>query len=317
MAKRVAVSSRNKPRASQPRVEHGDCLDVVPRLRAEVGPFELIYVDPPFNAGGQRRARQERGERVAGLDAYGDAWGGIDRFLEMLAPRLAVFRDALADEGSLWLHLDHRAVHDAKVLADRVFGRQCFAAEIIWVPGNGGRRRSAPSVTHQTILVYQRGTHMIWNSTAKELREPYAETSRRMHFTHVGEDGRRFRERTINGKTYRYYETDGRLRGSVWDDCPAMTANTPLTRETTGYPTQKPESLLQRIIAGASNEGGAVLDPMCGSGTTLAVATRLGRKAVGCDQSELACATTRQRLLGLGIPKSSAPKSHSARHSAG
>jgi site-specific DNA-methyltransferase (adenine-specific) len=261
-----------------------------------MGPFQLIYLDPPFNAGGRRRARGKRGERVQGRFAYDDAWGGLDAFLEMLAPRVELLFDALSDDGSLWLHLDHRAVHDAKVLMDRVCGRTAFTAEVIWIPGNGSRRRRAPAVTHQTLLIYRRGRAMVWNSEAEELREPFAATSRRMHFTQQTSDGREYRERHINGKAYRYYADHGRIIGSVWSDCPAMSANTPLRKETTGYPTQKPESLLRRIVVGATHPGAAVLDPMCGSGTTLAVALGLGRRVAGCDLSPLACRITTERL---------------------
>jgi site-specific DNA-methyltransferase (adenine-specific) len=117
-----------------------------------------------------------------------------------------------------------------------------------------------------------------------------------MHFRNIDEQGRRFRDRTINGKTYRYYADSGRMLGSVWTDCPAMRANTPLIREATGYPTQKPETLLERIIRAASLPDSRILDPMCGSGTTLVAAERLGHNWAGIDQSELACRTTRQRL---------------------
>lgn len=278
----------------------GDCLERIPELvRRPIDRFDLIYVDPPFNAGGQRAARLGRGERVRGAPAYRDAWGGLEAFLGMLEPRLGVMRDALGDGGSLWIHLDHRTVHDTKVLADRIFGRASFRGEVIWIPGNGARSKKAPSVTHQTILIYARGRDMIWNWQDPALREPYAETSTRMHFSNTDAHGRRFRERTIGGKAYRYYLDAGRLIGSVWSDCPAMRANTPLIRETTGYPTQKPETLLERIVRGASAPASRVLDPMCGSGTTLVVAERLGRRWAGIDQSELACATARKRLAEL------------------
>ncbi len=263
---------------------------------AQHGRFQLIYVDPPFNAGGTRRAREQDGERIHGAHAYVDYWGGLDNFLEMLEPRLEVFRDALSREGSLWLQLDHRAIHDVKVALDRVFGRSAFAGEVIWVPGNGGKKRRGPSVTHQTILIYQRGERMIWNGDDPALREPFSDTSLRMHFKHRDTSGRRYRERHINGKTYRYYADVGRRIGSVWQDCPAMSANTPLTKETTGYPTQKPESLLERVVRAASVEGGSVLDPMCGSGTTVAVAARLRRRYAACDLSDLACRIARQRV---------------------
>jgi site-specific DNA-methyltransferase (adenine-specific) len=221
----------------------------------------------------------------------------------MLAPRLEAMRDALDPCGTLWLHLDHRTVHDAKVLADRVFGRRNFVGEVIWVPGNGGRRRRGPSLTHQTLLIFGRSEDFIYNGA--ELREPYAETSLRMHFTSVDAEGRRYRERTIAGKTYRYYADEGRRLGSVWTDLPAMRANTPLVREATGYPTQKPEALLARIVRAASLPGGRVLDPMCGSGTTLVAAHQLGRGWAGIDQSPVAWEVAAARLAALGVEVSS------------
>ncbi len=293
------MPARPDPKATQPLppyLHHGDCLTGMDAARAERGPFDLIYVDPPYNAGGIRGARRGRGERSNGIAAYKDAWGGIDRFLEMFRPRLERMRDALSDRGTMWIHLDHRAVHDVKVQADRIFGRAQFQGEVIWVPGNGGRKRTALSVTHQTILIYSKTKQFIYNGDSPSLREPYADTSSRMHFRKQDEDGRHYRDRTINGKTYRYYADRGRRIGSVWTDCPAMTANTPLTKETTGYPTQKPESLLERIILAASEERSAVLDPMCGSGTTLAVAHRLGRNCAGIDESPVAMETVRKRL---------------------
>jgi site-specific DNA-methyltransferase (adenine-specific) len=208
-------------------------------------------------------------------------------------------RDALSPVGSLWLHLDYRAVHDAKVLADRVFGRAAFQGEVIWVPGNGGKRRSGPSVTHQTLLVFARGKEMIWNGDDPALRERHAETSLRMHFNNVDEDGRKYRDRTVGGKTYRYYADLGRRIGSVWSDCPSMRANTPLIKEATGYPTQKPESLLTRILRASSLPSSRVLDPMCGSGTTLVVAERLGRAWLGIDRGELAIRTAKTRLKAV------------------
>jgi site-specific DNA-methyltransferase (adenine-specific) len=282
-------------------VLHGDCLRKIPEaVERAGGRFDLVYVDPPFNAGGRRRARDAAGDRTSGTEAYSDAWGSIDAFLGMLKPRLSAMRDAMSEEGSLYLHLDHRTVHDAKVAADDVFGRSGYRGEIIWVPGNGARRKKGPSVTHQTVLVYARGRDMIWNANDPALREPFAETSLRMHFNNVDADGRKYRERTIAGRKYRYFADEGRKMGSVWTDCPAMNANTPLTRETTGYPTQKPVTLLERIVRAATRRDSRVLDPMCGSGTTLVAALRAGRHAVGIDQSPVACKIARGRISGAG-----------------
>ncbi len=296
----------------------GDCLELIPRA-ARAGLFDLVYVDPPYNAGGTRGMRRGKGERVNGDAAYHDAWGGIDAFLDMLGPRVKSMRDALSDRGTLWLHLDHRTVHEAKVLCDSVFGRSRFQGEIIWVPGNGGRRRGGPSVTHQTILVYSKGTDFIWQESDPALREPYADTSLRMHFTSVDDDGRRYRERVIAGKAYRYYADEGRRLGSVWTDLPAMRANTPLIKEATGYPTQKPEALLERIVRASTLPDSRVLDPMCGSGTTLVAAHKLGRGFAGVDQSPLSHEVVRKRLDGLGAAyrvdvSSSEPRAHLETH---
>jgi site-specific DNA-methyltransferase (adenine-specific) len=156
-------------------------------------------------------------------------------------------------------------------------------------------------MTHQTLLVYARGREFVWNARDTALREPFAPTSLSMHFQEVDDAGRRFRDRTVGGKTYRYYADEGRALGSVWTDCPAMNANTPLRRETTGYPTQKPLKLLERVVRASSREGGLVVDPFCGSGTTLVAAASLKRGFAGCDRSEAAIETATERLRAEGI----------------
>jgi site-specific DNA-methyltransferase (adenine-specific) len=173
--------------------------------------------------------------------------------------------------------------------------------EVVWVPGNGGRGgKKRPSITHQTLLLYTKGRDFIWNGGDTSLREPYAATSLAMHFTHVDPDGRRFRQRTLGGRTYRYYADEGRALGSVWTDCPAMVANTPLRRETTGYPTQKPLKLLERIVRASSRKGGLVIDPFCGSATTLVAAARLDRRSIGCDIGQRAIEDAERRLRQEG-----------------
>ena len=270
-------------------VEHalyrGDALD----LGAKLGDrrFRLTYLDPPYAVGMKHRARGEKGDRAAGEVAYVDA-GARSALLEMLGPRLRVLRELMAVDGSLWLHLDQRAAHEAKVLCDGIFGARAFMGEIIWVPGNGAR--GGFPATHQTILVYARAdaSRALFRGDDPAMREPYAATSQKMHFQRVDEQGRRYRERTIANKTYRYYADVGRRRGSVWTDLPAMSANTPLRREATGYPTQKPLGLLDRIVRASTEPGDWVLDPMCGSGTTVEAALRAGRSAVGNDESAMA-----------------------------
>jgi len=264
---------------------------------------QLAYLDPPFGVGVTFGARGRAGGwRAQGEVAYDDRWPTMEAFLAWLAPRIAIARDCLAADGTMWLHLDRRAVHDAKVLCDRIFGRRRFLGEVVWVPGNGARgARRGPRTTHQTILLYAAGRDFVWNSEDPILREPFAATSLAMHFANVDELGQRYRERVVGGRTYRYWANAGRTLGSVWTDCPAMIANTPLRREATGYPTQKPIKLLDRIVRASSVEGALVIDPFCGSGTTLVAAARIGRRFVGCDRGALAIETTAHRLLGAGV----------------
>ena len=287
----------------------GDALDVCALLPAEVR-FDLVYLDPPYGVGAVMAARAEAGQArgraraASGPEAYEDL-DDPEALVSMLSPRLAAVRDRMAPGATLYLHMDHRAVHEAKVAADRIFGRGAFLGEVVWSPGNGARGARGFSVTHQTLLVYARRPEerrsVVYNAQDPALREPYAEVSLKMHFGNVDADGRRYRERVINGKAYRYYADEGRRLGSVWTDIPAMVANTPIRREATGYPTQKPERLLERIVRASSHEGQTVADLMCGSGTTAVAAAKLGRRFVAGDRSPLAIETTEARLRAEAI----------------
>jgi site-specific DNA-methyltransferase (adenine-specific) len=289
---------------------HADALSVCERLPGEVR-FDLVYLDPPYGVGTSMTARvkagQTRGARQEGSGplAYEDR-DDPEALVSMLTPRLSAIRERMAEGATLYLHLDYRAVHEVKVASDRIFGRGAYVGEIVWAPGNGSRgARRGFSVTHQTILIYARRAEerrsLVYRADDPMLRESYAATSLAMHFTRRDEAGRCYRERVIRGKVYRYYADEGRRLGSVWTDVPAMVANTPLLRESTGYPTQKPERLLERIVRASSEEGAVVADLMCGSGTTLVVAARLGRRFVGGDKSPLAIELTTKRLATQGV----------------
>lgn len=305
-------AGRTAPRLDAPAglLALGDAYDVCAALPDDAR-FDLVYLDPPFGVGTTMTARtqagQSRGRRtsVSGPDAYDDRHGP-SALVAMIARCLAAIRERMTPRATLYLHLDHRAVHEAKVAADGIFGRGAYLGEVIWAPGNGGRGARGFAVTHQTILLYARSAKdrasVIYNADDPILREPYAGTSLAMHFKHKDEGGRLYRERVIAGKAYRYYADQGRRLGSVWTDIPAMVANTPLRREATGYPTQKPERLLERIVRASSHEGATVADLMCGSGTTLVVAARLGRRFIGGDKSPLAIETASQRLEREGVP---------------
>ena len=284
---------------SADRVIEGDAIE----LGAVVAPssVDLAYLDPPFKVEKRFGARSGKGLRAKGTVAYDDTWGSLDAYLAWLEARVAVVRELLSPRGTMWLHLDARAVHEAKTVCDRVYGAAAFRGEVIWVPGNGSKSKSGPGMGHQTLLLYARGRDPIWNHADPALRAPFAATSQAMHFTNTDADGRKYRLRTVNGKSYRYYADDGRALGSVWTDCPSMSANTPLRAETTGYPTQKPLKLLDRIIRATSDEGSLVVDPFMGSGTTLVAAHAAKRRFVGNDIGALAIETTTARLDAAGI----------------
>lgn len=266
----------------------GDALDVCTNVNVK---FDLIYMDPPYATGLVFKTR-------ANEFAYDDRYT-VDKLIAMLELRVAAIRERMSANASLFLHLDGRAVYEAKIMCDRVFGRRAFQGEIIWVPGNGAKGKGLPS-THQTILVYAKG-EFCWSVNDPVMRERFAEASLRRNFKGKTEDGRMFRDRIVNGKTYRYYADDGKAIGSVWTDISSMVANTPLGKEPTGYPTQKPERLLERIIVGASEPGAMVADLMCGSGTTLVVAARLGRNFIGADIGKVAFNCTYERLTKAGV----------------
>lgn len=249
--------------------------------------FALVYLDPPFFT--------QRAHLVAGTSttAFDDRWVDRAAYLESLGERLALARELLAPHGSIVVHVDPRTSHYVKVLCDEIFGEDAFASEIVW------RYRRWPSPTpnfqrvHDVLLRYRKDPSVAprWNP----LFEPLAASTRATWGTRkqravVAENGRRAR----SSKTEE--ETRGVPMGDVWD----IGVIAPVARERTGYPTQKPKALLERIVAALSSEGDWVLDPYAGSGTTLAVAARLGRRFVGIDASPVAIMTIRARLAAMG-----------------
>lgn len=268
--------------ASRDLVVHGDNLDVLPLIPD--GAFTTIYLDPPFNTGrSQRRAglktvRSAAGTRVGfgghtyeqvvtGLMAYDDAFGDYWSFL---FPRLEQAWRLLAEDGTLYLHLDYREVHYAKVALDALFGRECFLNEIIWAYDYGARTTKKWPAKHDTILVYVKDPERYHFDSAEVDREPYMAP------------GLVTAEKAARGK----------LPTDVW----WHTIVSPTGKEKTGYPTQKPEGILRRIVAASSRPGDRVADFFAGSGTLGAVAQSLGRRFVCVDASADAIGVMRNRL---------------------
>ena len=302
---------------------YGDNIDVLAR-HVDDESVDLIYLDPPFNSNADYNVlfREQDGSRAAAqITAFKDTWrwdqaavesyqttvesGGkiaesliafrgflgesdVLAYLSMMAPRLLSLHGKLKETGSLFLHCDPTASHYLKMLMDAIFGATNFVNEIIWHYHTGGASKNHFSRKHDIILFYAKNEK---KKRFNVIREPYREDSTQ-HFTEVDDDGRRYRVRTIGGRDYVYYLDEGRISHDVWE-IDALNAN---AAERLGYPTQKPEALLERIIAAATDEGDLVLDPFCGCGTTIAVAQRLGRRWTGIDITHLAINLMKHRL---------------------
>ncbi len=259
-----------------------DCRFELPDMRRAAERFYLVYCDPPFKT--QKTHTTKRGER-----AFEDQWENMEHYSTWLAARCAEAWELLADGGSLVVHIDPRTSHYVKVDLDRQIGDENFASEIIW------RYRRWPTKTlnfqrmHDVLLRYVKGSKSELRWT--QLYEPIAESTRRSfgdqkQRANVNADGRR----THSSPTTE--TTPGVPMSDVWE----IGILAPPSKERTGYPTQKPEALLERLVLACTRKGDHVLDPMCGSGTTLAVADRLGRHGVGIDSSPVAIQYARERL---------------------
>lgn len=279
---------------------HGDNLAAMQALARRGARFALAYLDPPFLTGRthshvMRRRDPSSGKLVRKLrPAFDDRWQSLEHYLEVLHERVVAARSLLTDNGCLVLHVDPKTSHYAKVLCDEVFGAECFASEIVW------RYRRWPSKTqnfqrvHDVLLRYVRDADA--PPRFRQLYEPLAASTLatwgdRKQRAIVDPDGRRARSSTTEESS------PGTPLGDVWD----IGIVAPVARERTGYPTQKPEALLARLVEACTEPGDLVLDPYAGSGTTLAVCSRLGRRVVGVDQSEHAISTTRKRLRACGV----------------
>jgi len=255
----------------------GDNLEVLAKFPEKS--VDLIYADPPFFS---NKAYEIIWGNGAEMKVYEDRWkGGINVYIEWMKDRLWQCYRVLKDTGSMYLHCDWHASHRLRVALDDIFSDGNFQNEIIWHYHTGGVSKRIWGRKHDTIFFYIKGNNWTYNLIKEK----------------------RYYEKPFFGATEGYQkEADGRLYimahpDDVWD-IPAVLN---LSKERLGYPTQKPEALLKRIIGASSNRGNIVLDPFCGCGTTLAVAYQLGRKWIGIDVSPIACNKMKDRLIKAGI----------------
>jgi len=248
------------------------------------GSFQLVYIDPPFNTGKVQERRTLEAVRDAGgertgfqgqrysmrLLAQSSYRDRFDDYLAFLAPRLEEAHRLLAREGTLYFHIDYREAHHCKLLLDEIFGRECFLNEIIWAYDYGARTKRRWPAKHDTILVYVKDPSAYFFDSAEVDREPYM----------------------APGLVTAEKATKGKLPTDVWWHTIVPTNG----REKTGYPTQKPEGIVRRMVQASTRPGDWCLDFFAGSGTLGAVAGQLGRRYVLIDSNPKAVEIMRARL---------------------
>ena len=267
----------------------GDCLDIMKSMEQES--VDLIYLDPPFFS--NRNYEVIWGDKGE-IRSFQDRWsGGIDHYIAWLKERVEIMHRLLKPTGSIFLHCDWHAQAEIKIfILNKVFGPENFRNEIVWCYAGPGNVKNRLAQKHDTIYFYSKSDNMYFD--ADSIRLPYsaetiARTNRGASKTGImgnvkGDISERHKNR-INEK--------GKYPEDYWIDIPRLQGN---GSERIGYPTQKPEKLLDRIISMGTKEGDIVLDPFVGGGTTIAVADRLGRRWVGIDQSVAAVKVTEMRL---------------------
>ena len=257
-----------------------DNLDLLTEIEPKF--IDLIYIDPPFYSG-------------VDYKEFSDVWSSLDQYLEFMSVRIQEMHRILKETGSFYIHCDSSAKFDLKPVCDEIFGRNKFRREIIWNVGSVSGFKSQINGwvrQHDSILYYTKSDDFTFNRQYIPYKKEYIKKM----FRYKDDDGRIYRKRR-GGKQY-LDEKPGTVVGDVWNDIFSFQTTT-RSSEYTGYPTQKPEKLLERIILSSSNEGDIVADFFCGSGTTLIVASNLNRNWIGTDINPNAIKLTKQRLVNF------------------
>ncbi|MFX1531471.1 MAG: site-specific DNA-methyltransferase [Promethearchaeota archaeon] len=263
--------------------------------------ISLIYIDPPFATGGDFNLKVHIGEEGKYIDdiAYNDKWEeGLDSYLSFLYQRLVIMKRLLAHNGSIYVHLDWHISHYVKIILDEIFGIENFRNEIIWAyPAASAKTRRFFIRSYDAIFFYSKSNNYVFNDDPNI----YMEYSNRVKNALKKDEQGIFYYRggSHNGKKLSrkvYVVQEGIFPRDVWNDIPYIRAN---TSEYQGFSTQKPERLLKRIILASTNEKDLIADFFCGSGTTLAVAEKLGRCWIGCDINRYAIHMSRKRILSI------------------
>ena len=282
-------------------------------LREEIeneGGLKLIYIDPPFAVGSDFGFEIQVGEETAEKKqsvieeiAYNDTWGkGISSYMSMMYERLKLMYNLLSNDGIIYVHVDSRVIHYLRLILDDLFGSDKFLNEIIWSYESGGIPQRNFSKKHDNILVYRKSDKYCFSyenaSFPRNVCQLCGTTLEKWNNLkkEVDADGRIYRTIKSAGKIYKYYDDEPALLSDVWLDINHIQQKDP---QRIGYPTQKPEKLLERIIKASTNEGDLIADFFCGSGTTAAVAEKFWRKWITADLGRFSVHTARKRLIGV------------------
>ena len=278
------------------RLVCADCLDELQRIPA--GACQLIYLDPPFNTNQKRSAppprstRRAAGQKPLRIHAeYADSFGRSGAYIDYMRPRLEQLRRVLSPDGSLFFHCDWRMSHHVRTLLDELFGLSSagdragvFVNEIIWHYGLGAARAARHLMTKHDVIFWYANSGQYTFNLMREAPTP----AMLAKYSHTDALGNRY----MNSYGRRYMLKGGKPLDDVWD----IPSISPTAGERVGYPTQKPLALLLRIVQLASNPSDLVLDPFCGSGTTLLAAQQCGRRWIGIDANTQAIEIAAERL---------------------
>jgi DNA modification methylase len=287
---RVERISFGHPECEPNRLFFGDNLHVMRMLPSHS--VDLIYIDPPFFSG--RQYNVIFGDQNE-IRSFSDVWeGGMAGYLVWLNARLIEMKRLLKSTGAIYVHLDWHAVHYVKVELDKIFGYDNFLADVIWDKGfRGTEQKRNYQHSHDVILLYRKGEDYTWNDQFQPYQDPDMK-----RYNKRDEEGKQYaliKRRRTNGSVY-YGKTYPNAEGKRINDIVHVPILAATAGERIGYPTQKPEALLETLIAASSNESDVVADFFCGGGTTPSVAQRLNRRWIAGDNSRIAVAVTADRL---------------------
>jgi len=293
------------------KIHHRDCLELMQEMpKVQI---DLIYIDPPFCCEADKKfgmiawskntqPKNRVDEILPLIEEIQDV--GMANYLRWMYPRLYLMKELLSDHGSIYVHVDWHVGHYIKLILDSIYGKNNLKNEIIWHYESGGMPQNNFSKKHDTIFWYSKGDSHIFNEDAASIPRNKcplcdSELSKWNNLKkEIDENGRIYRTIKSNGKVYKYYDDEPVLSPDVWLGINHIQQKDP---QRTGYLTQKPEKLLEKIIGTSSNVDSVVADFFAGSGTTLAVAEKLGRKWIGCDMNEQAVEISRKRLKQISI----------------